>query len=860
MSSPKAVRVLRPADSVRLGLVLVLLVAVALPVAVAPPAAADPAPFALGQVSLQGSSAPCNTMPGHSCQPFTITACPNVSMDISGSFSASPAPNPQRGVLVIFTPGKGVGYWAEPSGPRWDYLTFAIANGFQVLQVSWNTPWRDSLLGEVPPVGPARLACRPASIARYLYDQYWPARPRVAGVCGFCMFGGSGGASQIAYPLTHFGADDYVDAILPVSGPTHSAMAKTCGRVRGQFDYWGSSGNDFDSAYGFTSDSGPCALHDPSWIPLWDRDSVSTQGSDYVYPSTRVYLVLGKLDPVQVTNSRDFVSKLAESGSPFVSVNIVATMGHAINDDGYAALEDALTWDASHGMHACNNGLDDDLDGFVDFAGGDPGCTLPDGAADTSEHDPAGAACDDGVDNDGDGKTDYPDDLSGCSGPTDTSERSETAPCDNGVDDDNDGATDFPDDLGCFNPRDSTPGAAPEREAGYPCDDNVDNDGDGQTDFPDDVPDCASASAYGEGVPPEHPSLTVGPVSMNEGTGVNGVAVLAFTLSASPTREVRVDFTTGGGTASAGDDYATRAGTVVWDAGAQANQRVGVIVVGDGAAEPTETFTVTLSSPVNVTLGSTSAQVSILDDDGASASTIAAGSAGTTEKDPGQTNAKCKLKATLSATPSGSVSVNFATTSTGATATAGTDYTARSGKVSWSAGATTLAKTISVTVLSDDLAEGTETFFVDLSNPNPANVGLDPSRATCTITDDDGGSGGLNIAAANASTTEADPGQTNARCKLKATLSAKPSVTVTASYATTSAGGTAVAGSDYAAKSGTVSWPANTTKLSKAINIQVFSDTVPEGTETFFLDLSNPTPSTTTISPSRATCTILDDD
>jgi hypothetical protein len=849
-------------------LVLALLAAAALPVAVAPPAAADPAPFPLGQTSLQGSAAPCAKIPGHTCQSFKVVGCPNVSMDISGEFSVSPAPNPQRGALVIFTPGKGVGFWADlpdptKPTPRWNYLTFAIDQGFQVLQVSWSTPWRDSLLGEVPPVGPARLACRPATIARYLYDQYWAPldRPRVPGVCGFCMQGGSGAASQIAYPLTHYGADAYLDAILPVSGPTHSAMAKTCGRVRGQFDYWGSAQNDFDSAYGFTTDTGPCAQHDPSWVPLWDRDSVATQGSDYHYPSTRVYILLGKNDAVQVTNVSDYVSKLAANGSPFVEVNIIPDMDHALNADGYDALEDALTWEASHGMHACDNGLDDDLDGFVDFAGGDPGCTAPAGPADVSERDPAGAACDDGVDNDGDGRTDSPDDLSGCSDPLDNDERSATAACDDDVDNDGDGAWDFPADLGCVNPNDSTPGAAPEREAGYPCDDHVDNDGDGATDFPADTPDCASAAAYGEGVPASYPSLSVASVSRSEGTGANGLAVLSFTLSAAPQREVRVGFTTGGGSATADGDYASRAGTVVWEAGSQTLQQVGIIVIGDGLVEPSEDLTVTLSSPVNVTLASGSAQVTILDDDDAPAgATIAAGSAGTTEKDPGQTNPKCDLKATLSASPTGAVSVAYATTSAGATATAGADYTARTGTVSWPAGATKLAKTISVTVLADDLAEGTETFFLDLSNPNPANIGLQPSRATCTITDDDGGSGGLNVAAVNASTTEADPGQTNARCNLKATLSATPSVTVTVSYATTSVGATAVAGTDYTAKSGTVSWAAGTTNLSKTIAVPVLSDAVPEGTETFFLDLSSPSPTTTTIAPSRATCTILDDD
>jgi hypothetical protein len=51
----------------------------------------------------------------------------------------------------------------------------------------------------------------------------------------------------------------------------------------------------------------------------------------------------------------------------------------------------------------CNDGVDNDGDGFTDFVGGDPGCADPD---DSSENDPT-VPCDDGADNDGDGRIDF---------------------------------------------------------------------------------------------------------------------------------------------------------------------------------------------------------------------------------------------------------------------------------------------------------------------------------------------------------------------------------------------------------------------------------------------------------------------
>ena len=62
--------------------------------------------------------------------------------------------------------------------------------------------------------------------------------------------------------------------------------------------------------------------------------------------------------------------------------------------------------------------------------------------------------CNDGIDNDGDGRIDYPSDP-GCSSLSDNSEKG-TLQCDNGADDDGDGTIDYPNDLDCSGPSDTT--------------------------------------------------------------------------------------------------------------------------------------------------------------------------------------------------------------------------------------------------------------------------------------------------------------------------------------------------------------------------------------------------------------------
>lgn len=95
------------------------------------------------------------------------------------------------------------------------------------------------------------------------------------------------------------------------------------------------------------------------------------------------------------------------------------------------------------------------------------------------------------------------------------------------------------------------------------------------------------------------------------------------------------------------------------------------------------------------------------------------------------------------------------------------------------------------------------------------------------------------------------------------TLTVSVSRTVTAlgtasvSYATSN--GTATAGADYTATSGTLNW-ANGDSANKTFTVTILNDSTYEGNEAFTLTLSNPTAGATIGSPSTATATIFDDD
>lgn len=124
------------------------------------------------------------------------------------------------------------------------------------------------------------------------------------------------------------------------------------------------------------------------------------------------------------------------------------------------------------------------------------------------------------------------------------------------------------------------------------------------------------------------------------------------------------------------------------------------------------------------------------------------------------------LTVTLSAASTQTVTVDYATANN--SAAAGSDYTAKSGRLTFSPGQTSMS--ISVPVLGDLLKESDETFYVNLSNP--ANATIARSQATATIRDDDAGIAsdgfGYKAVVATYETLDLAPGQAGVNVLLNA--------------------------------------------------------------------------------------------
>ncbi|GEP54509.1 Calx-beta domain-containing protein [Reyranella soli] len=338
------------------------------------------------------------------------------------------------------------------------------------------------------------------------------------------------------------------------------------------------------------------------------------------------------------------------------------------------------------------------------------------------------------------------------------------------------------------------------------------------------------------------PTLTVADATVSEGN--SGTRNLAFTvsLSAAATGPVTVAYATSNGTATAGSDYTAASGTVAFAAG-ETSKVVNVQVAGDTAVEANETLTLTLSSPTGATIVDGTAVGTITNDDTAPPPSLAVADATVTEGNSGQRN--LAFTVTLSAAATGPVTVAYATSN--GTASAGSDYTAATGTVTFAAGET--SKVINVQVAGDTAVEANETLTLTLSSPSGATIA--DGTAIGTITNDD--TAPLpTLAVADATVSEGNSGAKD--LAFTVSLSAAATGPVTVAYATSN--GTATAGSDYAAATGTVTFAAGET--SKVVHIQVSGDTAVEANETLTLTLSSPTGAT--IADGTATGTITNDD
>lgn len=333
----------------------------------------------------------------------------------------------------------------------------------------------------------------------------------------------------------------------------------------------------------------------------------------------------------------------------------------------------------------------------------------------------------------------------------------------------------------------------------------------------------------------DSPSVSIEGVTVTEGNAGTTEAVFNVTLSEASGQTITVDFATADQSALAGSDYTSNTGTVTFLPG-EISQTITVLVTGDTASEPNETFSVELLNPVNVILDVAEATGTIEDDD---AIGISIDDAQLVEGNAGTTN----MSFTVRLTRASATAITVTATASPLTASADEDYEPTSQQITFQPGQT--EQTFLVPIVGDLNRELDETLEVTLSAPTGGEI-LD-GTAVGTIEDDDPVP---TISIDDVSTLDNVVGTVD--LVFTVTLSNPSADEITVDFATL--GDTAESDVDFTAATGTVTFAPGETE--KTITISIIGDDLDEPDEQFFVDLSEPV--NATIDDGRGVGTLLE--
>jgi hypothetical protein len=347
----------------------------------------------------------------------------------------------------------------------------------------------------------------------------------------------------------------------------------------------------------------------------------------------------------------------------------------------------------------------------------------------------------------------------------------------------------------------------------------------------------------------QQPTVSVEPTGAFEGgAGTTRTVTIRLTLSQPAAGGETVQWMTADGSATAGSDYIAASGTVTFAAGAT-SATVAVTVSGDGSWEPDETFTLVLANPSGLLLGAVGALIQIVNDDAPATVTITAPAAQASEAGP----TSGRFVVTRSdATNAVDVALTW-----GGTAIAGSDYvvsvtggTLSADRATLTFAAGSASATITITPVADTAVEAAESVTLAIA-PGEGYQAGSPASATVSIAD--GPPPPPTLSVQSVTVSEGNSGRTAVTITVRLSVAATTTVRVTA----TTRNGTATAGSDYVARTVTLTFNPGVTAVT--FTVDILGDRTTEADETFFVDLSNATGAT--VAPGGSgTVTIRNDD
>ncbi len=327
------------------------------------------------------------------------------------------------------------------------------------------------------------------------------------------------------------------------------------------------------------------------------------------------------------------------------------------------------------------------------------------------------------------------------------------------------------------------------------------------------------------------PTVQFSAAAFNGGEAAGPITITATLIFPAPTTSTAltttVGYATSSGSALALGDYTTASGTLTFAPGVT-SQAFDVTINDDSTYEGDEYFNAQLNGAVNAALGAPGvARVNILEND--PAPVIQFNPASVSED---ENAGSVLLNVSLTGATAVTATVNYATGN--GTAVTGSDFTPNSGTLTFAPG--DVSKTIAVSIVNDSIYEGDEAFGMSLTAPISATLnGTNP--ATITIVEDDAPpSIQFSAQSIQGSTAAWSVGKNQGSAVITARLTGSTAVPAQINFATSNS--TALAGVNYTATSGQLTFNPGTTTLTFTVpflNIGQYT-----GNRAFNLTLSSP--------------------
>ncbi len=308
----------------------------------------------------------------------------------------------------------------------------------------------------------------------------------------------------------------------------------------------------------------------------------------------------------------------------------------------------------------------------------------------------------------------------------------------------------------------------------------------------------ATATILNSNLPPQ---VSVANFSQTDTTSGTVNATATVSLSTASGLPVVVSYSTADITAHAGTDYTSTSGTVTIPAGAT-SAAINIPILGSTIYKGTRTFALNVLSATNATVSVSQAIGTINDVN----TPVGLSISNATASQGSSSTSTALFNVNLASASGQTVTVQYATAdATTATvsnpAAAGTDYIATSGTLTFPPGIT--SESLSVTILPASTPSATKQFFVNLSNPTNSTIATPQAIGTILNTVP-----GPNLSISNVSVNTS--ATTTETATFNVGLSVASAETVKVNY--TTANITALAGTDYTATTGTLTFnPGQTT-------------------------------------------------